>query len=249
MPLLKNTVFICLDCEMTGLDPINDRVIELAIVKFTLSETLGRFESLIDPECPISEESLAIHHISREMLLGKPKIESLLPEILQFIGRDLIVGHSVGLDIQLIVNAAKRMNMPCTLLARPYIDTLRLARHYGDSPNNSLENLAQHFNVPSAGAHRAMTDVEMNIEVFKHLIRRYQTLEQVMDILSRPIKMKYMPLGKHKGRPFSEIPLQYLQYAARLDYDQDLLFSIRSELKRRKEGSGFSQAGNPFAQL
>jgi DNA polymerase III subunit epsilon len=58
-----------------------------------------------------------------------------------------------------------------------------------------------------------------------------------------------MPLGKHKGRLFSEIPLHYLLKAATMDYDQDLLFSIRSELKKRKQGGLFSQAANPFLEL
>ena len=58
-----------------------------------------------------------------------------------------------------------------------------------------------------------------------------------------------MPLGKHKGRPFSEIPIEYLLWAANKDFDQDLMFSIRSELKKRKSGSLFKQAANPFSQL
>ncbi len=249
MPQLKNEIFLCVDCETTGLDPVRDRIVEVAAVRFTLTEILDRYETLIDPECVISEESLAIHKITPHMLMGKPKIEQILPHLLKFMDQALVIGHGVGFDLQLIVNASKRSNLPCSLLTRPFIDTLRLARLYGDSPNNSLENLAAHFNVPSLGAHRAMNDVEMNIEVFKHLIRRYHTTEEVFLILSRPIKMRFMPLGKHKGRPFAEIPLQYLQYASQLDFDQDLLFSIRSELKRRKQGGGFSQFANPFSEL
>ncbi len=198
---------------------------------------------------PISEEAYAIHRINHQMLEGKPKIEAILPDLLAFIGRDLIVGHGVGYDLQHIVNAAKRINLPCTLLARPHIDTLRLARFYGDSPNNSLENLALHFNIPAAGAHRAMNDVEMNIDVFKHLIQKFHTTEEILKLLDHPIRMKFMPLGRHKGRPFSEIPLQYLLNAARLPFDQDLTYSIRSEIKRRKQGGGFSQSSNPFDQL
>lgn len=249
MPQLKNMNFICIDCEMTGLDLEKDRIIEVAACRFTLSETLAQFETLVFPDCPISEESMAIHRINPEMLVGKPKIDAILPELFQFIGNTLIIGHGVGFDIDFIDSAAKRAGIPCTLKLRPFIDTLRLARLYGDSPNNSLESLASHFNIPSAGAHRAMNDVEMNIEVFKYLIKRYHTTEEIFQILSKPIKMKFMPLGKHKGRPFSEIPLQYLQRAAQMDFDQDLSFSIRSEIKRRKQGGLFSLSSNPFSNL
>ena len=249
MTLLHKAHFVCLDCEFTGLDFEKDRLIELAAVRFTFSEHLEAYDQLVKPDCPTSKEALAIHRISAEMVADKPPIEDVLADFLAFIGRDTIVGHGVGSDLEMITRACGRANIPCTLKARPYIDTLRLARHYGDSPNNSLEKLANHFNIPTDPAHRALNDVKMNIEVFKHLVSRFKTVEQVMKILSNPIKMKFMPLGKHKGRPFSEIPLQYLRWAASVDFDEDLLYSIRLEIKNRNKGSGFSHSANPFSEL
>jgi len=249
MPQLKDLRFVCLDCEMTGLDAVKDRIIEIAACKFTLQENLDSFTTLVKPDCEISPEAFAVHHISADMLIGKPPIEQLLPQILEFIGNHIIVGHGIGHDIALLINAAERAQIPCKLRDHPSFDTLRLARLYGDSPNNSLENLAIHFNVPSVGAHRALADVEMNIQIFKHLVRKFRSTEEIVAILAKPIKMKFMPLGKHKGRLFSEIPIQYLQWAANMDFDQDLLFSIRSELKRRRQGGGFSEGTNPFASL
>ncbi len=249
MTLLNKARFVCLDCEFTGLDMENDRIIEVAAVRFTFSENLAEFDALVKPDCPISKEAFSIHHISSEMLDDKPPIGEILPSLLEFIGNDLIVGHAVGSDLEMLARAAAREDIPYSLQKRPYIDTLRLARLYGDSPNNSLERLARHFNIAYDPAHRAMNDVQMNIEVFKHLVSRFKTVEQVMEILSRPIKMKYMPLGKHKGRPFSEVPLQYLKWAAHMDFDQDLLYSIRLEIKKRNKGGGFSQVANPFSDL
>lgn len=249
MPELKKETFVCLDCETTGLDPEKDRIIEVAVVKFTFSEELHEFETLVDPECQIPEESHAIHRISSAMLSGKPKIGCVLPDLLGIIGDSILVGHGIGFDVAMIANAAKSLKIPTNFHANPMVDTLRLARHYGDSKTNSLEYLAGHFNVPIIETHRAMADVKLNIAVFKHLVARYKTTEQIFKILSQPIRMRSMPLGKHKGRPFSEIPLDYLLWAAKMDFDQDLLFSIRSEIKERKSGGKFLQANHPFSQL
>lgn len=241
--------FVCIDCETTGLDPQQDRVVEVAAVRFTFTEQFGTFESLIDPQCTISESSISIHHITPEMVAGKPIIASILPHLLDFIGKDTIVGHGVNFDIQMIANSAERAGIPCQIQHNSYIDTLRMARLYGESPTNSLEQLRQHFNIEPEGAHRAMSDVIVNMEVFKYLAKSYHTVEQLFDVLSRPIMMKTMPLGKHKGRPLKEVPLDYLLWAAHKDFDQDLLFSIRSEIKKRKKGNLFSQSGNPFSSL
>ncbi|MGK5593958.1 MAG: putative quorum-sensing-regulated virulence factor [Parachlamydiaceae bacterium] len=246
---LNKEVFVCLDCEMTGLDPEKDQIIEIAIAKFTFSEVLESFESLVDPLCSIPESSTAIHHITTEMIQGKPRIESVLPAVLKMASNHVIIGHGVQYDIEMIARAAQKHCIPTNIRNNKFLDTLRLARLYGESPVNSLESLRKHFNIEDEGAHRAMSDVIVNIDVFKNLCRGFNRLDQVFSALSKPIMMKTMPLGKHKGRSLKEIPMDYLLWAAKKEFDQDLLFSIRSEIKRRKNGNLFAQAANPFAAL
>lgn len=249
MGLIKEDIFVCLDCESTGLDPKKDRLIEIAVRRFNFSQTLQSFEALVNPECDVPEVSQNIHNISNEMLKDKPKVKEVLPDILKMIDGHIIVGHGIGFDIQLIQAEAERSQIPSKIQSQSFIDTLRMARLYGQSPINSLEKLRQHFNIEAEGAHRAMSDVIVNIEVFKFLAQDYKTTEELLKTLQKPIKLKAMPLGKHKGRPFNEIPIEYLLWAERKDFDQDLLYSIRSELKSRRRGGGFEQSSSPFANL
>lgn len=249
MAYLDKEVFVCMDCETTGLDAQKDSVIEVAVALFTMHEVLEQFETLIDPQCEIPESSIAIHNITPDMVKGKPTLDKVIPDILKIIKRHIIIGHGVHFDIECIALFADKVNIPHTLRQNRQLDTLRMARLYGESPNNSLEQLRKHFNIEFEGAHRAMNDVVVNVEVFRFLAKRYKTTEQLFDILSRPVQLKNMPLGPHKGRPLKEVPIEYLRWAAHKDFDQDLLFSIRSELKRRKQGGSFSQAFNPFSTL
>lgn len=246
---IEKQKFVCIDCETTGLDPLKDQVIEVAVMCFDASTEYGQMESLIDPECEIPESSIAIHHITAEMVRGKPRIAEVLPQVLELIGKHIIIGHGIQFDIDLLAIAAEKYGIPCTIRQNRSLDTLRMARLYGESPINSLEHLRKHFNIPLEGAHRAMSDVIVNKEVFKRLCKRYKTTEQLFEALSRPILMSTMPLGKHKGRSLKEIPLQYLQWIINKDFDQDLLHSVRTELKRRKKGNLFNQSGNPFLNL
>jgi DNA polymerase III subunit epsilon len=249
MGKLSEEIFICLDCETTGLEPKTDRIIEIAVAKFTMSEILESFQTLIDPEVEISPSSIAIHHITESMVVGQPKISEVLPRIAQMVGDHIIVGHGIGLDIKFLQESALRCHLPATFDKPPLIDTVRLARLYGESPTNSLEMLRQHFNIEAEGAHRAMSDVIVNISVFKYLTQNFKTAEQILERLKKPILLKAMPLGKYKGRPFHELSLEYLNWVAHADFDQDLIFSVRTELQKRKKGGSFSEATSPFSGL
>lgn len=247
---IEHQHFICIDCEATGLDTKNDRIIEIAVAKFNMSGIVDSFESLVDPECEIPESSIQIHHITQDLVIGKPKIQEILPQILKLIANDsIIIGHGIKFDIDLILEACKKLSIPCHLEKNRTIDTLRLARLYGESSTNSLEMLRQHFNISNEVAHRAMSDVVVNIQVFYQLVKSFKTIHQVFERLKKPIKLKTMPLGKHKGRLFKDIPVEYLSWAARQEFDEDLLFSIKSELSNRKKGNLFGQASNPFSHL
>ncbi len=249
MGLLKKETFVCLDCETTGLDIEKDEIIEVGVVVFTFDGTLETYETLVQPRQPIQEENQAIHGISNEMVDGQPYIEEVLPKVFSMIRNYPIVGHGIEFDIKMLAKAAKKHKIPTTISSSPFIDTLRLARLYGESPRNSLEVLRDHFNIQEEGAHRAMNDVVVNISVFKHLTNEFKTLEQIQSRLSKPIELKAMPLGKHKGRPLREVPIEYLRWACSKDFDQDLKFSIRREMKRREKGSTFQASSNPFRDL
>lgn len=249
MGLLENEKLICLDCETTGLQPRENRIIEIAVCLFDFNGVIESYETLIDPECKIPEETIEIHHITDDMVEGKPKASEVLPKVLKMIEGYTIVGHGIGMDIAFIAEECKRARIPCNIEKSPIFDTLRMARLYGQAPVNSLQQLRKHFNIAEEGAHRAMSDVIVNIEVFKYLCEGFKTYKDLRIRLERPILLKTMPLGKHKGRRFADIPIDYLRWAVNKDFDQDLIFSIKTELKNRKKGQRFSQASNPFSDL
>jgi DNA polymerase-3 subunit epsilon len=248
MGKVSTDTFVCLDCESTGLNVESDRIVEIALVQFTFDNHLNNFESLINPECIIPKEAIDIHNISQAMVQDKPLIKDVLPTILEMLGNYPIVGHGISFDINLIKAEARRANINCSL-KNPLIDTLRLARLYAAAPINSLEKLCDHFHIEVKKAHRAMNDVIVNIEVFKKLANYFSTTEAILKRLKSPILLNLMPLGKYKGEKFSQIPLEYLLWASHMDFDDDLLFSINSEINNRQRKNHFEQSSNPFSSL
>jgi DNA polymerase-3 subunit epsilon len=249
MQFLHKTEFICLDVEATGLSKETDRVIEVAAALFLQGKILEEMDTLINPARLIPPESQAIHNINDSMVEGKPLIQEILPSLHAFIGNRIIIGHGIQFDIDMLNKEAERSALTIRFGEYGTIDTLRLARLYGESPSNSLEVLRQHFNIEAEGAHRALSDVRVNYQIFHRLTTDFRSVEQINQTLSKPILMKNMPLGKHKGRPMKEIPLEYLKWASYQEFDQDLLYSLRTELSHRKTGDRFSQSSNPFLSL
>jgi DNA polymerase III subunit epsilon len=91
------------DTETTGMDFIDDQVIEIGIVVFEygadsgrIGPVVGRYGALEDPGRPIPPESTKIHGITDEMVRGKrfadPEIESLLQ------GVGIVIAHNAGFD-------------------------------------------------------------------------------------------------------------------------------------------------------
>ena len=249
MSKLQKETFICLDCEATGLAIEMEESVEIAVVKFNFEEILEEYETLVDPGKPIPVESTAVHHITDEMVRGKPKIEQVLPKVFEMCGNFPIMGHNIGFDLALIAASAKKRDITCPLDMQNSIDTVRLARLHGETPSNKLEDLRKHFNIPEEGAHRAMNDVIVNIKVFKYLAKNFKSTAEIMKRLREPILLKAMPLGKHKGKPFKELPIDYIHWASHQDFDKDLLFSLQDEKRKRQKKKPFLDSCNPFADL
>jgi DNA polymerase-3 subunit epsilon len=238
MSQIQEQIFVCLDCESTGLDPEQDRIVEIAGARFNFEKVLQQMESLINPECDIPQTSQEIHKISKEMILDKPKIKEFLPSFLKMIDGHILVGHGIGFDIALIAAEAKRNQIPCKIHEVPFIDTLRLARLYGESPINSLDKLRQHFNIEEQGVHRAMSDVMVNIGVFKYLVKSFKTTEMIFQALAKPIK------ANTKGGASKKSPSSI--FSGRKERTSIRIFSTRSDWSCGIEKEGAASDNQPI---
>lgn len=248
MTTIHTQTFVCLDCETTGLED-EDRIIEVAAVRFSLDEEFDSTETLIDPRRKIPPASTEIHHITDAMIAGKPTIDTILPGLASFIGKHPIVGHNIPFDIKMLMLASQECHFAASFQENDLIDTLRLARIYGESPRNSLVGLREHFQLPDGNAHRAMDDVRTNIAVFRKLIKPYPSFQELKKNLAKPILMKVFPFGKHKGRRIQEIPTQYLEWIVRKKFDQDIMHNTRVELAKRKRGQSLYSLHKPLSSL
>ena len=94
----------------------------------------------------------------------------------------------------------------------------------------------------------AFADVDLRPEFEKlHLSPRSQGARPTCSVFAVTQALEFT-IAKSQAATGRLSP-EYLIWAAKKPFDQDLLFSLRSEINRRKKGNLFTQAGNPFSEL
>ena len=167
---LELSTFTAFDFETTGLDPNNDRIIELAAIRFEHGEIVDRFVTLINPEIEIPSLITDITGISNEMVRKSPKEDSIVDDFLNFLDKYPLVAHNIYFDEQFLSQICSRHNKKENSFVK--YDTLQLARSLlFEQPVFNLSALSDFYGLSAEDAHRAENDTENTGLIFIELIK------------------------------------------------------------------------------
>jgi DNA polymerase III subunit epsilon len=99
---------VYIDTETTGVDK-NAEIVEISIVNH---DGTVIFESLIRPQQPIPPEVIAIHHITNEMVLGKPTWPAIWPTIRSYILGRIVATYNADFDLRMMQQSFTRYKLP-----------------------------------------------------------------------------------------------------------------------------------------
>lgn len=174
----KTDTYVCIDLETTGLNPKVDRIIEIGAIKVENGVQTETFETFVNPGRALEERVRELTGITDEDLKNAPKIEKVLPRLLEFAGDNILLGHSVLFDFSFIKKAA--VNQKLTF-EREGIDTLKIARkHLADLESRSLGSLCEYYQIPH-NAHRALEDAKATVMLYEKLANQFLTAETEKD--------------------------------------------------------------------
>lgn len=170
-PLIDVT-FCVIDLETTGGAAEDVGITEIGAVKLRAGECLGTFQTLVNPGQLIPPTITVLTGITQAMVLPAPRIEAVLPALLDFIGDAVIVGHNVAYDLRFLRAATDRGGRPA--LANQVVDTCRLARRLlsDEVPNHKLGTLADRLRLPHQPSHRALDDALATGDLLHVLLER-----------------------------------------------------------------------------
>ncbi len=159
--------YVVLDLETTGLDPAFDEIIEIAAIKYSNGEKISEFTTLVKPENIIDEYITELTGITNEMVKDAPKIEKVLPELINFLGDSVIIAHNANFDVNFIYdNCASCLNKP---FSNDFIDTMRISRRLFKDIRHRLIDLANEFEISVDVQHRATADCEITQKVYEYM--------------------------------------------------------------------------------
>lgn len=151
---LDETPCVWLDLEMTGLDPAEDRICEVAALRVRGGRVEDKLVSLVRPGVPVGR-SEEVHRLSDETLSAAPPLTSLRGRLSSLLEGTVLVGHAIRYDLAFLSAAAERGE-----LAPPPVhalDTRLLARRCWHRGSYALAKLTAELGLP-VPTHRAEAD-------------------------------------------------------------------------------------------
>ena len=166
--------YVVFDLETTGISVYKDEVVEISAVKVADGKVIDEFSTLVNPGMPIPPDASSVNGITDDMVEDAPKFEKALKDFLDFAGDDVLVGHNIqSFDMKFICRDA--LKFYGKTVGNDFVDTLKIAQAYlPELRHHTLTDLACHYHIDAAGAHRALNDCRMNQKVFECLAKEIE---------------------------------------------------------------------------
>ena len=177
---LSKTTFVVLDLETSGASPkTGSAITEIGAVKVRGGEVIGTFKTFVNPGTPLPPFITHLTGITDQMLADAPKIETILPLLLEFLGSEkttVFVAHNAPFDLSFLKASAALHGYAWPNFR--VIDTVKAARFVltkDDVANYQLGTLAVYFRTEVAPNHRALDDALATVDVLHGIIERMGT--------------------------------------------------------------------------
>ena len=157
-PLIEDAAFAVVDVETTGSSAGgSDRVTEVAVVVVQGARCEIAYDTLVNPERPISPAVTVITRITNAMVRTAPTFDLVADQVMAELTGRVFVAHNLRFDWHFLVaefRRAKSLGMEGQKLC-----TVRLARQLIPGlPSYGLDVVADYFGVDNPARHRAAGD-------------------------------------------------------------------------------------------
>lgn len=220
LELEKPLVFF--DLETTGLDKINDQVIEIGITIVNTDGTCENISQFINPGKSIPENIVQLTGITDEMVAGAPSFKEFSKELYDYLIKGDLAGFNIkGFDIPFLCEKFSNLGLVFPLPDQKIIDVSVIYKKF--FPRDLTAAVKDYLGVEMEGAHRAVNDTMNTFSVFTMQIQKHfqnSSLEEIskvtfdnkpyVDVDSKLTKNENGEIiynfGKHIGKTIKQEP-------------------------------------------
>lgn len=168
------------DLETTGVDTINDRIVEISMLKAQPDGSTIQKTMRINPEMHIPMEASVIHGIYDEDVKDCPTFRKAANEIQNFLeGCDLAGYNSVKFDLPLLVEEFMRASIDFDISKRKMVDAQRIFHHMEPRTLGAAYRFYCGREMSEDGiAHSAEFDTLVTFQVLNEQVKRYENQER-----------------------------------------------------------------------
>jgi DNA polymerase III epsilon subunit-like protein len=143
-------------------------------------------DEFCDPMIEIRPENEKIHHISNDMVKGKPNIYELEKKIRTFFKRSVLVAHNVKFDCNFLISNLSHTKLESRIREAVKIDTVFFsAGVYPELESYELSELCKELDIPHQDQlrHSSLGDSIITARLFIHLLQKSE-VKNVKEILN-----------------------------------------------------------------
>ncbi|MGB9697231.1 MAG: exonuclease domain-containing protein [Ignavibacteria bacterium] len=191
-PTLEECTFVICDVETTGINPLNNKIIELSLLRVESYKILKKYSTLVNPLQHIPGEITTLTGISDKDVIKMPTFTEIAEDVINFFSecdnKNLIfVGHNVSFDYRFLKAEFQRVNNSIQFKI-PTLCTCKLARRLLTRlKSKSLANVAAYLGINNGNFHRSLNDAITTYEILIHFINRLNNnfkIYHLLDLLS-----------------------------------------------------------------
>jgi exodeoxyribonuclease X len=219
-----------IDFETTGLPPEAD-VVEAAFVdaRGLDGAVTAAWSSIVASSRAITPEARAAHHITDKEISAGIEWMHATAMIMSPYPENLYCAHNADFEKAFFNPEGSR-----------WIDTYKCAlRLFPEAPKHT--NSVLRYFIPGCDPgpqgmppHRALPDCYVTAAILARCLEGTR-IDQLIAWSLEPPLLPRVPMGKHFGKSWSEVPTDYLEWATRQDFDAGVAHTVRVELAKRRK--------------
>lgn len=198
MPSLRRDRIFVFDTETTGVDPAEDRVVELGAAYFEQGAFLSRRRNLVNPGRPIPPEASEVHGIHDRHVAEAPPFEAIATRFAMHLSGEAMDGqppillgyNAVEFDAPLLNAELDRSGHEARIDPTAVVDPILFVRwHLREMRHRKLGAVAERYGIPLPNAHSAAADSEATGRVALAMVEAGLLPDDVETALAQQAKL------------------------------------------------------------